>query len=70
MKTKLDALEQALKLTARDEPKRDDEFSAAEFADKANMHAEGARKLLHRAVKEGKLTIRKTSKCHYYSIAK
>jgi len=71
MKTKqaLTALEQALKLTAIEQPKRDDEFTAHEFADKAEMHVEGARKLLHRSVKDGKLTLRKTTKGHYYSIA-
>ncbi len=64
----LTALEQALKLTAIQQPKREDEFSVSEFADRAEMHVEGARKLLHRAVKDGKLTVRKTSKGHYYSI--
>jgi hypothetical protein len=70
MKTKqaLTALEQALKLTAIEQPKRDDEFTAQEFADKADMHVEGARRLLNRAVKEGKFALRKTSKGHYYSI--
>ncbi len=71
MKTKqaLTALEQALKLTAIEPPKRDDEFTAHEFADKADMHVEGARRLLNRAVKEGKFALRKTSKGHYYSVA-
>jgi len=71
MKTKqaLTALDLALQITAIEQPKRDDEFTAHEFADKAEMHVEGARKLLHRAVKDGKLTVRKTSKGHYYSIA-
>jgi hypothetical protein len=71
MKTKqaLTALEQALKLTAIEQPKRDDEFTAQEFADKADMHVEGARRLLNRAVKEGKFALRKTSKGHYYSVA-
>jgi hypothetical protein len=70
MKTKqaLTALEQALKLTAIEQPKRDDEFTAQEFADKADMHVESARRLLNRAVKEGKFALRKTSKGHYYSI--
>ena len=70
MKTKqaLTALEQALKLTAIEQPKRDDEFTAQEFADKADMHVEGARRLLNRAVKEGKFALRKTPKGHYYSI--
>jgi hypothetical protein len=70
MKTKqaLTALEQALKLTAIEQPKRDDEFTTSEFADKADMHPESARRLLHRAVKEGKFALRKTSKGHYYSI--
>jgi hypothetical protein len=70
MKTKqaLTALEQALKLTAIEQPKREDEFTAQEFADKADMHVEGARRLLNRAVKEGKFALRKTSKGHYYSI--
>ena len=71
MKTKhaLTALEQALKLTAIEQPKRDDEFTAQEFADKADMHVEGARRLLNRAVKEGKFNLRKTPKGHYYSVA-
>jgi hypothetical protein len=71
MKTKqaLTALEQALKLTAIEQPKREDEFTAQEFADKADMHVEGARRLLNRAVKEGKFALRKTSKGHYYSVA-
>jgi hypothetical protein len=70
MKTKqaLTALEQALKLTAIEQPKRDDEFTASEFADKADMHVESARRLLNSAVKEGKFALRKTSKGHYYSI--
>jgi hypothetical protein len=70
MKTKqaLTALEQALKLTSIEQPKRDDEFTAHEFADKADMHVEGARRLLNRAVKDGKFALRKTSKGHYYSI--
>jgi hypothetical protein len=70
MKTKqaLTALEQALKLTAIEQPKREDEFTAQEFADKADMHVEGARRLLNRAVKEGKFALRKTSRGHYYSI--
>jgi len=57
-----------LKLTAIEQPKRDDEFTAQEFADKADMHVEGARRLLNRAVKEGRFALRKTSKGHYYSI--
>ncbi len=57
-----------MKLTAIEQPKRDDEFTAQEFADKADMHVEGARRLLNRAVKEGKFALRKTSKGHYYSI--
>jgi hypothetical protein len=65
----LTALEQALKLTAIEHPKRDDEFTSSEFADKADMHVEGARRLLNRAVKEGKFALRKTSKGHYYSVA-
>jgi hypothetical protein len=71
MKTKqaLNALEQALKLTAIEQPKRDDEFTSSEFADKADMHVESARRLLNRAVKEGKFALRKTSKGHYYSVA-
>jgi hypothetical protein len=71
MKTKqaLTALEQALKLTAIEHQKRDDEFTTSEFADKADMHVESARRLLNRAVKEGKFSLRKTSKGHYYSVA-
>jgi hypothetical protein len=65
----LTALEQALKLTAIEQPKRDDEFTTSEFADKADMHPESARRILHRAVKEGKFSLRKTSKGHYYSVA-
>jgi hypothetical protein len=65
----LTALEQALKLTALECPKRDDEFTTSEFADKADMHVESARRLLNRAVKEGKFSLRKTSKGHYYSVA-
>ena len=70
MKTKqaLTALEQALKLTAIEHPKRDDEFTVHEFADRADMHAESARRLLNRAVKNGKFIMRKTPKGHYYSI--
>ena len=72
MKTKsltaLTALEQALKITGVQEPKRDDEFTAAEFADKAEMNTEAARKLLHRYIKEGKLQIRKTAKGHFFSV--
>jgi len=71
MKTKqaLTALEQALKLTALECPKRDDEFTASEFADKTDMHVESVRRLLNRAVRDGKFSIRKTPKGHYYSIA-
>ena len=73
MKTKsltaLTALEQALKITGLQEPKRDDEFTAAEYADKAEMHIESARRVLNRHVKEGKLNFRKTPKGHFYSVA-
>ena len=73
MKTKsltaLTALEQALKITGVQEPKRDDEFTAAEYADKAEMHIESARRVLNRHVKEGKLNFRKTPKGHFYSVA-
>jgi hypothetical protein len=70
MKTKqaLTALDLALQITAIEQPKRDDEFTAHEFADKADMHLESARRLLNRAVKEGKFAVRKTSKGNYYSI--
>ena len=64
----LTALEQALKITGAQEPKRDDEFTAAEYADKAEMHIESARRLLNRHVKDGKLALRKTSKGHFYSV--
>lgn len=64
----LTALEQALKITGVQEPKRDDEFTAGEYADKAEMHIEGARRLLHRHVKDGKLALRKTPKGHFYRI--
>jgi hypothetical protein len=71
MKTKqaLTALEQALQITAIEPPKRENEFTAGEFADRADMHADSARRLLNRAVKDGKFTMRKTTKGHYYSIA-
>jgi hypothetical protein len=64
----LSALEQALKLTGVQEPKRDDEFTAGEYADKAEMHTEAARRVLNRYVRDGKLKFRKTPKGHYYSI--
>ena len=64
----LTALEQALKITGVQAPKRDDEFSAAEYADKAEMHIESARRLLNRHVKDGKLSVRKTPKGHFYSV--
>jgi hypothetical protein len=64
----LTALEQALKITGVQTPKRDDEFTAAEYADKAEMHIESARRLLNRNVKDGKLVLRKTPKGHFYSI--
>lgn len=73
MKTKsqvaITALEQALKLTGVQESKRDDEFTAQEYAEKADMHTETARRLLNRYVKDGKLIFRKTVKGHFYSIA-
>ena len=71
MKTKqaLTALDLALQITAIEQPKREDEFTASEFADRADIHAESARRLLHRAVRDGKFTLRKTAKGHYYSIA-
>ena len=73
MKTKsltaLTALEQALKITGVQEPKRNDEFTASEYADKAEMHIESARRVLNRHVKEGKLNFRKTPKGHFYSVA-
>ena len=65
----LSALEQALKITGVQEPKRDDEFTAAEYAEKSGMHTEGARRVLNRYVREGKLKARKTPKGHFYSIA-
>ena len=64
----LTALEQALKITGVQEPKRDDEFTAGEYADKAEMHTEAARRVLNRYVREGELKARKTSKGHFYSI--
>lgn len=64
----LSALEQALKITGVQEPKRDDEFTAAEYADKAGMHTEGARRTLNRYIKEGKLAVRKTMRGHFYSV--
>jgi ribosomal protein L16/L10AE len=64
----LTALEQALKITGVQAPKRDDEFTAAEYADKAEMHIEAARRLLNRHVKDGRLVLRKTPKGHFYSI--
>ena len=64
----LTALEQALKITGAQEPRRDDEFTAAEYADKAEMHIESARRLLNRHVKNGKLSVRKTTKGYLYSI--
>jgi hypothetical protein len=69
MNKALTALEQALKITGVQEPKRADEFTASEYAGKADMHVESARRLLNRAVKEGKFALRKTSKGHYYSVA-
>lgn len=65
----LTALEQALKITGVQEPKRDDEFTAQEYAEKAGMHTEGARRVLNIAVKSGKLVLRKTPKGHFYSVA-
>ena len=65
----LNALEQALKITGVQTPKRDDEFTASEYADKAEMHIESARRLLNRHVKDGKLNFRKTPKGHFYSVA-
>ena len=64
----LTALEQAMKITGVQAPKRDDEFTAAEYADKAEMHIESARRLLNRNVKDGKLSFRKTTKGNFYSI--
>jgi predicted ArsR family transcriptional regulator len=64
----LTALEQALKITNVQEPKRDDEFTAQEYADKAGLHPEGARRILHKYTKEGKLSMRKTVKGHYFSV--
>lgn len=64
----LTALEQALKITGVQEPKRDDEFTAGEYADKAEMNTEAARRLLNRYVRDGKLKFRKTPKGHFYSI--
>lgn len=65
----LTALEQALKITGVQQPKREDEFLASEYADKAEMHIDSARRLLNRHVKEGKLVLRETSKGHFYSVA-
>lgn len=65
----LTALEQALKITGVQESKRDDEFTAGEYADKAEMHTESARRLLNKHVKAGKLVLRKTIKGHFFSIA-
>ena len=64
----LTALEQALKITGVQSPKRDDEFTSNEYADKAEMHIESARRLLNRHVKDGKLIARATSKGKLYSI--
>ena len=72
MKTKaqaaLTALEQALKITGVQEPKRDDEFTAQEYADKVSMHVESARRTLNKHVKSGAIVFRKTTKGGFYSI--
>ena len=66
--TALEALEEAIRITGAQEKRRDNEFTAQEYADKADMHVESARRLLNRAVRDGKFVMRKTSKGHYYSI--
>ncbi len=65
----LTALEQALKITGVQEPKRDDEFTAQEYAEKTHGGIHSSRRMLDKAVKEGKLAVRKTNKGFYYSIA-
>jgi hypothetical protein len=64
----LTALEQALKITGVQEPKRDDEFTAAEYASKSHMNVEAARRKLNNYVSEGKFILRKTGKGQFYSI--
>jgi len=65
----LTALEQAIKITGVQEPKRDDEFTAQEYASKSHMNMEAARRKLNSYVENGKLNMRKTGKGCYYSIA-
>lgn len=63
MKTKsltaLTALEQALKITGVQEPKRDDEFTAEEFARASNLGITQARNRLDRMTGQGQLSKRK-----------
>lgn len=72
MKTKttkaISALDAAIAMSGDISCKRDDEFTAAEYAARIEAHMESARRMLNRMVKGGKLAIRKTSKGHFYSL--
>jgi hypothetical protein len=67
--TALEALEEAIRITGAQEKRRDDEFTAQEYADKIQMGIHASRRMLNNAVKDGKLVVRKTTRNFYYSIA-
>jgi hypothetical protein len=75
MKTKtkqlnsIEALEQALLLTGGSDKRQAGEFTLQEYADRINMGVHASRRRLNAAIKEGKLTVRKTSRNFFYSIA-
>jgi hypothetical protein len=66
--TALEALEEAIRITGAQEKRRDNEFTAQEYAERAGTGIHAARRMLTSAVKDGKLAVRKTTRNFYYSI--
>ena len=62
MKTKqaLDALDQAIALIGTEQPRRDDEFTVNEYAERAGISAPHAAGVLRQKVADGLLVMRKS----------
>ena len=74
MKTKttkaISALDAAIAMSGDWEGKRPDEFTNLEYADRMGLHAEVARRILNKMVKEEQLVRRDSKKGKFYSLPK
>ena len=66
--TALDALEEAIRITGVHEKRRENEFTAQDYAERTKMGIHASRRLLTIAAKEGKIIVRKTTRNFFYSI--